>query len=267
MSENDTKTPTHTDDHSARPFRAVLEAETLQTTISLAHTLFEECHLHVDPDGLRLSAIDAATVVWADIALDSAAFESFESSREHIGVDLERLRDVVQIAERGQLVELSLDAETRTLEIRIDELEYTLALVDPSTIRSPPENSREAFELEGLVVADSSTFDRSVRAAAMVSTHLEFDLDKADERFAVLAEGDTDDVSLTLSADDLIDLTPAEARSIFSVDYLTAINRAMPAGVDVSLEVGTEQPVSIQYEFADGAGAVEYLVAPRLTAT
>ncbi|MFC7233681.1 hypothetical protein ACFQMM_24185 [Saliphagus sp. GCM10025308] len=146
-----------------------------------------------------------------------------------------------------------MKAESRTLSIRIDELEYTLALLDPETIRSPREGSSDAFDLAGAVVASAETFDRSVRAAEMVSTHLEFELDAADEVFEVRADGDTDDVSLTLSAADLVDLEPADAVSLFSVDYLASINRAMPGGVDVGLGLGTEKPLSIRYEFAEEA--------------
>ncbi|MFP8888994.1 DNA polymerase sliding clamp [Natrialbaceae archaeon A-CW2] len=264
MTQNETETTAHT--NSMETFQATIEAERLQTTLALAHTLFDECHLYVDPEGVRVTAIDAATVVWADITLEPSAFETFEATSDHIGVDLERFRDVVGIANRGQSVQLSLDSATRTLQIRFDELEYTLALLDPETIRSPPAESREAFTPSGTVVADSATFDRSVRAAAMVSNHLEFDLDEDDGQFSVIAAGDTDNVSLTLSADDLVDIEPGDAHSIFSIDYLSAINRAMPSGVDIDLQFGTEQPLSVGYEFADGTGAVEYLVAPRITA-
>lgn len=248
-------------------FRGVLDAETIKRTVDVAHAVFDECHLYVDPDGLRLAAIDAATVVRADVTLERTAFESFEGAPDHLGIDLERLRNVVGIADRDQLVALEVNAESRTLSIRIDELEYTLALLDPETIRSPREGSSDAFDLAGAVVASAETFDRSVRAAEMVSTHLEFELDAADEVFEVRADGDTDDVSLTLSAADLVDLEPADAVSLFSVDYLASINRAMPGGVDVGLGLGTEKPLSIRYEFADGGGDVEYLVAPRISAT
>ncbi|MFC7233020.1 hypothetical protein ACFQMM_24180 [Saliphagus sp. GCM10025308] len=59
-------------------FCGVIDAETIKRTVDVAHAVFDECHLYVDPDGLRLAAIDAATVVRADVTLERTAFESFE---------------------------------------------------------------------------------------------------------------------------------------------------------------------------------------------
>lgn len=49
----------------------------------------------------------------------------------------------------------------------------------------------------------------------------------------------------------------------FSLDYLTDIERPMPAAVNVELRFGSETPLGIAYEFADDA-AVEFLVSPRI---
>jgi proliferating cell nuclear antigen len=40
----------------------------------------------------------------------------------------------------------------------------------------------------------------------------------------------------------------------------------MPGGLEIDLELGTEHPLSVRYDFADGDGAVEYLVSPRIAA-
>ena len=251
-----------TDDAPNRPLRAIVDAETIQTTVELAHALFEECHVRFGEDGLRLSAMDAATVASVEIALDAAAFDSFEAAAGHVGVNLSRLRDVVRMADRGRPVRFALNAETRKLDVRMDELEYTLAVLDPETIRSPPDRPDGGFEFAGEVRAAAGDFERAVRAADMVSSHLALGID--DEEFYVEAEGDTDDVSLALSADELLEFAPGPAHSLYSLDYLTAINRAIPRDGELDLRLGTEQPVEVGYEFADGAGSVEYLVAPRI---
>jgi len=252
-------------DAPARPFQAIVDADAMQTAVEQVEALFDECHLYLEGDGIRLSAIDPATVASVELTLGRAAFDAYEATGSHTGVDLSRLRDVVGMADRGQAIELGLASETRTLEIRIGGLEYALALIDPETIRQPPDQSDDDFDFGGEVVADADDFDRAVRAADMVSSHLALGIDETDDEFYVEAEGDTDDVSLTLPADDLVEFTPGEAHSLFSLDYLTAIDRAMPNDLEIDLRIGTEQPAAIEYEFADGAGAVEYLVAPRIS--
>ena len=252
---------------SDAPFRAIVDAQSIQTAVAFAAALFEECHLRYDEDGIRLSAIDAATVASVEIRLDGDAFEVLEATEGHVGVDLDRLQDVVKMADRGQLIQFALDAETRKLHVRIDELEYTLAVIDPETIRSPPDRPSGDFEFTGRVVTDAAAFERAVKAADMVSDHLALGIDDAEEAFYVEASGDTDDVSLALSAEDLVELTPGEAHSIYSLEYLLAIERALPGDLELDLRLGTEQPLEVESAFADGAGSVEYLLAPRISAT
>ncbi|UPV72808.1 DNA polymerase sliding clamp [Halorussus limi] len=252
-------------DAPTRPFRAIVDADAIQMAVELVDALFDECHLRLEAEGLRMAGVDPATVASVELTLGRAAFESYETTGVHTGVDLSRLGDVVQMADSGQLVEFDLASETRTLEIHIDGLEYTLALLDPETIRRPPDSPSGGFDFAGEVVADADDFDRAVRAADMVSNHLALGIDDDEDAFYVEATGDTDDVSLALPAEDLADLTTGEAHSLFSLDYLTAIDRAMPTDAEIRLRLGIEQPATIAYEFADGAGSVEYVVAPRIS--
>lgn len=263
MSELETTSQPPETPHQA--FHAIVDAGTIQQTVSLVRTLFDECHLEVDETGVHLSAIDPATVVSIDLSLASAAFESFEATDIHLGIDLDRLGDVVGMADRGQVVEFTLDPETRTLLVRIDELEYSLALIDPETIRRPPDHASGAFDLVGSVVLDAANFDRGIQAADMVADHLTFSVDEPEPVFAIEAVGDTDQTSLTLRSDEVLDYGGGDAASFFSLDYLTAINRAMPSECAIELELGTEQPAVVRYEFADGTGSVEYVLAPRIS--
>ncbi|PSP56298.1 DNA polymerase sliding clamp [Halobacteriales archaeon QS_1_67_19] len=261
---SETASETGSPDASSRSFRAIVTADAIQTAVEVVEALFDECHLYLDAEGVRLSAIDPATVASAELTLGRSAFDTYEATDIHTGVDLSRLRDVVGMADGGQRVELALAPETRTLDVRIGGLEYALALIDPETIRQPPDRPEGGHDITGQAVTDADDFDRAVRAADMVANHLALGIDETAEEFYVEAEGDTDDVSLALGADELVDLSPGDAHSLFSLDYLTAIDRAVPADTELELRLGTEQPATITYEFADDAGSVEYLVAPRI---
>jgi proliferating cell nuclear antigen len=247
-----------------RAFDAVVDADALRTTVSLVDALVDECHVYFDPDGIRLQAIDPATVAMVDLELERAAFDAYEAGDGHLGVNVARLREVAAMADRGQPVRLALDPETRKLDVAIGSLDYTLALLDPDVIRSPID--RADLDLPGRVVADAADVDRAVKAADMVSDHVTLGIDESDEVFYVEAEGDTDDVSLELAANDLADLAPADAHSLFSIDYLKDVNRAIPTGVETTLRLGEEAPLELAFEYADGAGSVEYFLAPRITA-
>lgn len=245
-------------------FEAVVRAEAIQTAVKLVDALVDECHVYFEDDGIRIPAMDPATVAAIDLRLESTAFESYEADDVHVGVNVGRLRDIVGMADRDQLVSLTLDAETRKLELDIGGLQYTLALLGPDTVRSPPDRSGMDLDFTGEVVTDAEDIDRAVTAADMVSSHVALGIDEDEETFYVEAEGDTDDVSLAIPADDLVDFSPGDAHSLFSLDYMKAINRAMSSDFEVDLQVGTEMPLAMQTEFAEGAGSVEYLVSPRI---
>ncbi len=243
-------------------FKAIVSAETLSSTLDSVSVLVDECKIHLEEEGLQIRAVDPANVGMVDLSLDISAFESYEADGGIIGVDLSRLEDIAGMAESGQLIQLELDEETRKLHIQIDGLEYTLALIDPDSIRQEPDIPD--LDLPAEIVLEGKDINRSVKAADMVSDHIALGIDEGGEFFYVSAEGDTDDVHLELTEADLIDLQLGPAHSLFSLDYLKDMNKAIPGTAEVTLELGEEFPIKIHYSFAEGQGSVTYMLAPRI---
>jgi proliferating cell nuclear antigen len=166
------------------------------------------------------------------------------------------------MADSDQLVELELDEETRKLHIQIDGLEYTLALIDPDSIRQEPDIPD--LDLPAEVVLEGRDVNRAVTAADMVSDHIALGVDDNDDHFYVDAQGDTDDVHFELGRDDLIDITVGPAHSLYSLDYLKDMNKAIPSDAEVTVDLGEEFPVKLHFEIAEGEGHVTYMLAPRI---
>jgi proliferating cell nuclear antigen len=243
-------------------FNAIVSAGTLQSTLDSVGVLVDECKIHLEADGLEIRAVDPANVGMVDLTLDATAFESYEADGGLIGVNLVRLKDIAGMADSGQLVHLELDEETRKLRISIDGLEYTLALIDPESIREEPD--LPDLDLPATIVIEGRDIDRAVTAADMVSDHIELGVDEGEAVFYVRAEGDTDDVHLELGAGDLIDLVVGPASSLFSLDYLKDMDKAIPADAEVRVELGEEFPVKLHFDIAEAKGAVTYMLAPRI---
>ncbi|MFB6280411.1 MAG: DNA polymerase sliding clamp [Haloferacaceae archaeon] len=244
-------------------FEAIVDAATLRDALDSVGVLVDECKIRLNEDGIGIRAVDPANVGMVDLDLDAAAFESFEADEGVIGVNLNRLEDIAGMANAGDLVHLELDEETRKLQIRIDGLSYTLALIDPDSIRQEPDIPD--LDLSATIVLEGAQLDRGITAADMVSDHIRLRVDEESESFRVEAEGDTDDVNLELGPDDYIDLTAGgPADSLFSLDYLKDMNRAIPSDAEVTIELGEEFPVKLHYGFAEGMGSVTYMLAPRI---
>lgn len=259
MSESTVPDPTG----DAPSFRATADADVLESALEPVLALFEECHLRFDADGITLSAIDPATVAWVDLELASDAFESFEATAGHVGIDLDRLADVVGMAESGGTVRLDFDPGTRRLRVRIGGLTYDLAVLDPDTIRSPPESTDFDEAFTATVGLDGRAIEDAVAAADMVSDHLAVGIDEADELLYAAAEGDTDTVRLEYPADDCAGFDPGPAHSLFSVSYLDSIASVLPADGPVDLRLGEEAPIELAFDLA--GGSVRYVVAPRIS--
>ena len=243
-------------------FKAIVGASTLQDALDSVSVLVDECKIRLNEEDLSIRAVDPANVGMVDLTLDAAAFESYEADGGVIGVNLAKLEDFVGMASGDQLVELELDEETRKLKIRMDGLSSTLALIDPDSIRQEPDIPD--LDLAAEIVLEGAQLDRGIKAADMVSDHVRLRVDADAEAFHIQAEGDTDDVDFQLDADDLIALTAGAADSLFSLDYLKDMNKAIPKDAEVTVELGEEFPVKIHYAVAEGQGNVTYMLAPRI---
>jgi proliferating cell nuclear antigen len=81
----------------------------------------------------------------------------------------------------------------------------------------------------------------------------------------VNVNGSTDSVHVEFSKDELVAIDCSEAaRSQYSLTYLIPIAKIMQGIPDVKLRFGENFPLMITFDFADGAGHVEYFLAPRV---
>jgi len=243
-------------------FKAIVNASTLRDSLDAVSVLVDECKIRLNEEELSIRAVDPANVGMVDLTLEAAAFESYEADGGVIGVNLDRLEDIAGMANADDLVHLELDEETRKLHIECEGLSYTLALIDPDSIRQEPDIPD--LDLPAEITLEGAQLDRGITAADMVSDHIRLRVDEDAETFHIEAEGDTDDVDLELTAEDLIDLTAGPADSLFSLDYLKDMNKAIASDAEVRVELGEEFPVKLHYEFAEGLGQVTFMLAPRI---
>ena len=255
-------TDTNTNDNTTDVPGWTITASAFNDALDSVSVLVDECRIHLNNDGIQIRAVDPANVGMVDMTLPAAAFEEYTGNGEEIGVNLNRLEDITGMASSDQEVIVELDTETRMLHIEIGGLSYNLALIDPDSIRQEPDIPD--LDLPAEVTLEGDQLNRGVTAADMVSDHIRLRVDDNSEEFIVEAEGDTDDVNLALDEETLVGLDVASADSLFSLDYLKDMNKAIPGSEAVVAELGEEFPVKLHYNFAEGIGSVTYMLAPRI---
>jgi proliferating cell nuclear antigen len=248
-------------------FHAIASVDTLEEFFEPVDVLVDECKIHLDEDGLRVRAVDPANVAMTDVTLDASGFESYEvpeaDDESVIALDLGRFLDVLGFGDSGELVHLELNQATRKLDVQVGSMDYTLALIDPDSVRQEPDIPD--LDLPSEIVVEGRDLSRAVDAADLVSDHTTFGVDAGKETFYTEADGDTDDVFVAYDREDLIDLeTGGGARSLFSLDYVSDLAGALPNDAEVTIELGEEFPLKWHFSVAEGAAHVTYLLAPRV---
>jgi proliferating cell nuclear antigen len=241
-------------------FKAAINAELLKDAIASLAVIVDEVRFRIKPEGISVKAVDPANVAMVTFELGSTAFDEYSADECEIGISLNKITDLMGITDKGDTVRMELEEENHKLLIDVGGLSYTLSLLDPSTIRAEPRVPQ--LELPVKVVMNGTDLRHAVKAAEKISNHILMGV--SGDTFFMEAKGDTDEVRLEMGRDQLIDLKSGEASSLFSLNYLTDMAKLTNKVNEVSLSLGRNFPVIIDFEIANGAGRISYLLAPRI---
>lgn len=241
-------------------FKALIGAEKLKDSIESISTLVDEARFRLTPQGLSVKAVDPANVAMVSFEISKDAFESFEATEGELGIDLTKLIGVMEMAEKSDNIELELDEASHKLIVRMRGLAYTMSLLDPSSIRKEPKVP--SLDLPAHIVIRGEDIKRAVKAAEKVSDYMSMGV-KGDV-FFMEAEGDTDKVHVELGKNQLIDLQGTDAKSLFSLDYLSDMSKILGKSNEVNIDLGKDFPLKIRIKIAEGHGEVSYMLAPRV---
>ncbi len=244
-------------------FAATITPTALEDAFKPVNALVDECKVRVDDGGLTVTAVDPANVGMVDLELPDSAFETYEADEHTLGLPLERFIDIVSLfTKQDSVARIKLNEESRTLRMDCGGLDYTLSLIDPDSIRKEPKVPDLNVTAE--VTITGHDFSRAVNACNMVADHLRIGSDAVGE-FYVEAEGDTDTVDVTMGEDDVLEIDPGDAQSLFSIEYLRDMERSIPDDTPVTLELGPDFPVLIHFKAIEEQASLRYVLAPRIT--
>lgn len=243
-------------------FSATIDAKTFDDVLQAATVLVDECRVRLRADGLRIRAADPALVAMVEVSLDAEAFETYRADGAVLGVDLTQLSELTAVADADETLCLELDESERQLLVDIGNLSYSLALIDAESIRQEPDVP--SLEPPAEVQLQGAQLSQGIRAADMVADHLRLHVDENAEVFHIEAEGDTDDVTVELTREELSALVSGRADSLYSLDYLREMDRAIPDDATVRLELGEEFLAGVHYTYGEPGPQVSYRLAPRI---
>ena len=247
-------------------FEAKIDASTLRACVETITAIVDEGKLRITAEGLKLRAVDPANVAMISFVLQRDAFDDFQFSVEsegdteiEIGMDFMKLIGILGIGGRED-VELKLDENAQKLYTRMGSLDYTLSLLDPSSLRKEPKVPE--LEFPAKVIIETEEFRRTIRAAEKIGENIVLGVDG--EEFYMEAEGEMDKLRLGLSKEQLIDLTPETVSSLYSLEYISSMSKGISHAENITLNLGKNYPLQMDFALAEGKVKVSYLLAPRI---
>lgn len=241
-------------------FNAKVKSDILKEIIDVTSPLVNEAKFNITSKGISLRAVDPAHVAMVDLEIKSTAFEEYKSNEMELGIDLDKLSGIMRLASSGDIVSLEYDEKSNRLVVKIGNLVRRMGLIDTAGM---PDSKVPNLDLPAMAIVKASELSKGVRASEAVSDHLALSVDK--DSFELFAEGDTDTVNLKLPKDLLVKLnSPGKFKSLFSIDYFSNMIKPVRGEDSITISMGNDNPIRVDFDIAEKKGHVTYLLAPRI---
>ncbi len=248
-------------------FKARIRTEVLRELVEVVSTLVSEVKLTVSKDGIEVKAVDPSHVAMLVLKLDGTAFEEFTGETTTIGVDMEKLKDVLRLSKPGDVLDLQYDGGKSRLVVKVGKVTRHMSVIDPAGMAEPkvPNVSPPA-----LAVVRMEEIRQGIRGSESIADHVTIQVEP--EQFSLSSEGETDRVDLHLTkgagGKDGSGLSKLEAKevvkSMYPLDFFSAMMKSITSADEVTLYVGNEYPLKVEFSVAGGKGSGRFLLAPRV---
>ncbi len=241
-------------------FEAKLKAEVLKEVVDVVSTLVDEVKFNVGKDAVVVKAVDPAHVAMVDLSLDRSAFDAYKADDGEIGVDMDKMKEILRLAKSGDVISMAHDEDKNRLVVSVGNTTRRMSLVDTAGMSDPKVPS---LNLPAKLTIRTDELRQGIRASESISDHIA--LKASNSGFEIVSEGDTDNVSHAVPKELLEDLQVKDSvRSLFPLDYFSNMVKSIGTATTVTLYLGSDYPVKMEFKIAGGKGEVRYLLAPRI---
>lgn len=221
--------------------------------------LVPECRLTITENGLIVLAVDTANVGMVGINLPAASFEEFKEEAGEVGMDVGKWMDMLKVMkEPGSIITIDRNAASGKIRISDGQYTYTHTPLDPSTLRKKA--NAPNLSLPSSVIIDAKEYHEVVKAMGVIGDKVRLQIDG--ERFELSAEGDTDALRKEIASKPQDKNNGAAVASLFSIDYLKEVAKAMKDAGTITVHLGQDHPVRFDFDY-EGMEC-SFLLAPRI---
>ena len=241
-------------------FKAELKSDVLKCIVNAISPISDEIKFNITPQGIAMRAVDPTHIAMIGLDIDKAAFDKFEADETELGLELDKVKEILKLTASGETICMEQDSERGKLIFKLGNITRRMNLLDTSTINEPKVPN---LDLSATIVVPAQELLKGIKASCDISDHITLTAEQ--ETFELSSDGDTDSVSLVMDKSSLVSInSPESVRSGFTIDYFLNLIKAVPADTNITIGLDTDKPVKIAFGLADGNGVARYLLAPRI---
>jgi proliferating cell nuclear antigen len=241
------------------------DAKLLKDMISAISTLIDEATFDINPEGIKLRAMDPSRVAMVDFEWPKTVFDKYACSEPmKMCINISEMLKLLKRTGKDESVELSLDEKTGRLQLTITG-NYVRSFNMPTleAVEEEVPTPKVAFNVKLKITTDG--LSQAIEDANLVSDHVRLEIDK--EKMVMRAAGDIMGATIEMKkgSDALLDLEAKEAsKATFSLSYLSDIVKAAAATSEVAtIEFSSDMPIRLDFQQPE-EGKLTFYLAPRI---
>ena len=243
----------------------VQDAKLLRDMCTAISILVDEATFKIEPDGLKLRAMDPSRVAMIDFEWPKTIFQEYVCTEPtKMCLNISELLKLLKRAGKDESVELSLDDKTGRLLVIIKG-KYASNFNMPTLEASDEEVPTPKISFNVKAKTTTGGLSQAIEDAQLVSDHVRVEAEP--DKLTLSASGDLMGATITLQKgnDALLELDVKEnAKATFSLSYLSEIIKAASATSDIAtLEFSSDMPVKIDFQQTK-EGKLTFFLAPRI---
>jgi proliferating cell nuclear antigen len=247
-------------------FKAEIEeVGLLKDSMKTISDLISEGLFQLTDDGIQLVAADPAMVGLVDFTLEEDVFETYEIDEEQkVGLNIENFYSILRRANSGDTITLEVDEDSSKFKITMKNnstRDFSLPILNLSEDDIPSVGDLDQFTFNAEL--DASVLEGAIKDAMVVSDAVTVSADG--DSLQISAEGDQSGVDFTVEsgAEGVHEMDGSDAKSMFSLDYLSKMIGAKKLADTVTIKLGQDFPMRLEFTQPDQA-QLNFVLAPRI---
>jgi proliferating cell nuclear antigen len=227
-------------------------------------SLIIEGNFLIDKNGIKLIAMDPASVAMVTFHLLPSAFIDFSVDKQTtVTLSIDKLVNVLRRANVNDQVTLQLDEEANKMKILMKgktNRNFSIPIIEGTK----EEQKVPELKFNAKVELEAEVLKNAVKDAAMISDCLIFEADK--DKLLLYSKGDYGDTQteVTKESQSLISINVSEkSKAKYSIEYLDKMMKASKLADVVTIQFSSDYPIKMDFKSLDKL-QLSFILAPRV---